>query len=236
MASGAFGVNVAVLVLPSYATVAGTTASEASVRTKLIVPGWTASLNVAVTAVVVETLVAPGAGVCARHRAAACWRTGGEDDIDPVVGRALRRWSGSRRGAVEVDAVAAAVDLVRQRVQRPAVDTLAGEVAAVGGVMARRCVVRGDVVGVGGDRHRGGEVDLLPARGGLAGEGGGGQQRAGAGPEVADVGAGVVGALVEPDAGDVAGDVGAEPHADLGRRSDRSRGRPRRASAEGSRW
>ena len=45
--------------------------------------------------------------------------------------------------------------------------------------------------------------DLLPAGGGLAGERRRRQQRAGAGPQAADVGAGVAGALVEPDAGDL---------------------------------
>ena len=47
-------------------------------------------------------------------------------------------------------------------------------------------------------------------------------------PEVADVRAGVRGALVEPDAGDVAGDVRAELDAELDRARIGGR-RPRRA-------
>ena len=73
-----------------------------------------------------------------------------------------------------------------------------------------------------------GEADLLPAGGRLAAEGRGGQQRPGAGPEVADVGAGVAGPLVEPEAGDVAGDVGAELHPQLDRIGVVGRGDRRR--------
>ena len=96
------------------------------------------------------------------------------------------------------------------RVQRCIIIPGGGEVVVVDGVAAVGGIVRGHVDGVGGDRHRVGEVDLLPARGGFVGEGGGGQQRRGGGPEVADVRAGVARPLVEPDAGDIAGDVGLE--------------------------
>ena len=59
------------------------------------------------------------------------------------------------------------------------------------------------------------EVDLLPPRGGLVGERGGGQQCTAGGPEATDVRAGVGRALVEPDSEDVRGDVGSELDPDL---------------------
>ena len=78
--------------------------------------------------------------------------------------------------------------------------------------------VRRDVGGVLVERDRLGEVDLLPARSGLVGEGGAGQQLPVRCPEVADVGPGVAGRLVEADPGDVAERVDLELDADLGRR------------------
>ena len=83
---------------------------------------------------------------------------------------------GKAAGTIDVDSIAAA-RLVLQRVQRPVVGTLSREVTDVIGIMPDIRVIRSDVDGTGRDRHRGGEVDLLPARGGLAREGGGGQQR-----------------------------------------------------------
>ena len=68
--------------------------------------------------------------------------------------------------------------------------------------MTRGRVVRGDVGRARGDRHRGGEVQLLPALGGLVGERARGQLGPAGGPQGAGVGAGVVRLLVEPDPGD----------------------------------
>ncbi len=70
----------------------------------------------------------------------------------------------------------------------------------------------------GVDRHRRRELDLLPAGGRLAGEGGLGEERAGRRPQVSDVRAGVARALVEAQAGDLAGDIGAELDPELDRR------------------
>ena len=81
--------------------------------------------------------------------------------------------------------------------------------------MAGVGVVRGHVHLVRADGHRRAEVDLLPSRGRLIREDGGGQQHAVAAPEVADVRARVAAALVEPQPGDVAGDIGVELDADL---------------------
>src|SRR5206468_4150402 len=119
-------------------------------------------------------------------------------------------------GAVGVDAVGA-VDATGQRVERAVVDAGGGEEAAVAGVVADVGVVGDDVGGVGVYRDGGGEDRLLPAGGGLVREGDGGEECAGTAPEVADVDAGVGRGLVEPHAGDNAGDVGAELHADFDR-------------------
>ena len=56
-----------------YVTVAGTTLPEPSLSTKPIVPGWTASLNVAVTAVFVAMPVAFGVGVSSVTSAVQPW-------------------------------------------------------------------------------------------------------------------------------------------------------------------
>ena len=77
--------------------------------------------------------------------------------------------------------------------QRRAVDARRGEVAGVVGVVAVRGVVGGDVGGVGGDGDGRGEGHLLPAAGGLAGEGAPWRAACRGGPEAADVGAGVAG-------------------------------------------
>jgi hypothetical protein len=57
------GVNVAVWVAALYVSVPGTELLLASLRTNVIVPDWTDSLNVAVTVVMTDTPVAPLAGV-----------------------------------------------------------------------------------------------------------------------------------------------------------------------------
>src|SRR6476660_4339749 len=85
----------------------------------------------------------------------------------------------------------------------------------VAGVVAERGEVRGDVDRARGDRYRSGEVDLLPAGRGLVGERRGGELGPGRAPEGAGVDPGVAGALVEPDAGDLAVDVGLELHHEL---------------------
>ena len=65
------------------------------------------------------------------------------------------------------------------------------------------------------DRHWVGENHLLPAGGGFAAEGGGGQQGAARAPQVADVRAGVIHAFVEADAGNESIDVSSELHTDF---------------------
>src|SRR5208337_2706157 len=117
-------------------------------------------------------------------------------------------------GAVEVHAVAVARG-VGERGERAAGHPGAGEVAAVGGVVAVGRVVRGDVNGIGGDGNWRGEVHLLPAGCRLIGEGGASQFYAAARPEVTNVGPGVAGPLVEFDAGDVAGDARLELHTQI---------------------
>src|SRR5204862_150781 len=75
----------------------------------------------------------------------------------------------------------------------------------------------GDVLGVGRNRNRAGEVHLLPSGARLSAEGGLGKQCAGAGIEQAGVRAGIAGAFVEADAGHSAAYIGAELHAQSGR-------------------
>src|SRR5207302_687723 len=78
------------------------------------------------------------------------------------------------------------------------------------------------------------EGHLLPAAGGLPGEGGPAQQGAAAAPEVADVGAGIVRPLVEPDAGNGTAVVRTELDAQLHRTGviGRGIGRGRRAAPD----
>jgi hypothetical protein len=84
-AKAAEGVKVAVLVAALYATVAVTAVPAAFLSTKDSVEGWTASLNVAVTAVPVDTLVAPAAGE--RAVTVGAVRSGGAAVVkDQVVG------------------------------------------------------------------------------------------------------------------------------------------------------
>src|SRR6185312_17334661 len=104
---------------------------------------------------------------------------------------------------------------VLQRVQRHVVDPRLGEVAAVGGVVADGCEVRGDVDGVRGDRDRRGEVDLLPAGSRLVGERRRGQLCPGRRPQVPHVRTRVAGPLVEADAGDLPAHVTLELHAEV---------------------
>ncbi len=72
-----------------------------------------------------------------------------------------------------------------------------------------------DIRGVLGDLYRLCEGDLLPAGRALAGKGGGRQLGAGGRPQRADVRTGIAAALVEPDSGDPAVDVGGETDAEF---------------------
>src|SRR4051812_18774420 len=138
----------------------------------------------------------------------------GEDDVDPVVGRPEGVVGEGAGGVVGVGAVAAA-DAVLEGVQGWVVHAGGGEAVVVAGVAPHGGEVRGDVDGACRDRDRGGEVHLLPSGGALVGEGRGGELGSGGGPQGADVGAGVAGALVEADAGDLAAHVGLELHAEF---------------------
>ena len=181
------------------------------------------------------------AGDRRRRRVARRASRGGEHHVDPVVRRVegLRRESARR--AIAVDAVPAA-GAAREQVDRAVVHACAREEAVVARVVAVRREVRGDVDRAGGDGNRRREVHLLPSRGRLAAEGRGREASPPGGPEAADMGPGVAGALVEPDAGDEAVDVDAELDAELHRIGIRhlwivrNRGtRPRRARAIRSR-
>ena len=67
---------------------------------KEMVPGWTGSLNVAETELMVETPVAAGSRSLSRHRGRREVHVARvEDDIDPVVGRV--EGAGREAAAVE---------------------------------------------------------------------------------------------------------------------------------------
>src|SRR5205814_1373244 len=82
-------------------------------------------------------------------------------------------------------------------------------------VMTHRGVIRGQVRGIGGNGDRRGKVDLLPAGGRFAAEGGRREKRAGVRPEASGVCPGICRELVKTNATDVACDSGAEPRADF---------------------
>ena len=114
-------------------------------------------------------------------------------------------------------------------------DARGGKVPGIVGVVSLRRPVRDDIRGIGRDGDRGCEVCLLPARGRFVGERDGGEQSAGASPEVPIVCTEVLGALVEPYSGNVAGNIRQECQAQLlgnGRRHTgrfgNRRGRPNR--------
>ena len=69
-------------------------------------------------------------------------------------------------------------------------------------------MVRNDVNGVGRDRHRAREVDLLPTAGTLVAKGGRGQQGTRSVPQVTHVRTSVLRTFVEPNAYDLAGGRG----------------------------
>ena len=70
---------------------------------------------------------------------------------------------------------------------------------------------------IGCDRDRRSEDDLLPAGGSLAGERGGREQLARAGPQISDVGASITGSFVEANAGNQAAYVRSEFDTELHR-------------------
>ena len=102
-------------------------------------------------------------------------------------------------------------------VQRRPIDACRRKVACIACVVADSGVVGGHIGSVGGNGHGTREVDLLPARSGFRREGCTSQEGAAAAPEIADMRAGVGGALVETNAGNIARRVGIEPHAQLNR-------------------
>ena len=130
------------------------------------------------------------------------------------VGTAVREEPARR--AVRVDPIRP-VGPVGERVQGRVVVAGEGEVVLDRGVVAERRVVGGDVGGVGFDFDRSVEVGLLPSGARLTGESNLGELFAAGRPEPAHVGAGVAAGLVEADAADVAGHLGAELDAQFDR-------------------
>ncbi len=101
--------------------------------------------------------------------------------------------------------------------QRRIVHTRVCEGVCVCGVVTLRCIVGHHVGRVCRDRYRLREIDLLPARGALAGKGRRGQLCAGAGPEMAHMRALVRGRLIETDTEYGSISVGPELQANLDR-------------------
>src|SRR4029450_4291395 len=96
-------------------------------------------------------------------------------------------------------------------------NALGGKIPVGAVIEAGIRVIRHDVGRVGGDGNRRWQRGLLPAGCRLAAEGDRAEQRSVRGPEIADVRSRVLRALVEPDGGDVAVDIGTEPRPDLNR-------------------
>src|SRR5207247_3030416 len=138
-----------------------------------------------------------------------------EDDVHPVVAR-LVGVGREAAGAVAMEAVGA-IESVRERMERRAVEARHDEVRPVHGVPAVRGVIRDDVGRVSGDRYRRGQGGLLPPRGRFACKGDARQESPGVRPEMAGMGPSVGRPLVEAYRGDVATEVGAEPHPQLNR-------------------
>src|SRR5882762_11549842 len=108
----------------------------------------------------------------------------------------------------------------------------------IGGVESCRRVIGSDIPSIGGDCYRRGEINLLPTGRTLSAEGCSGQHGSGTGPESAGMGTGILAALVEADARDVAAHVRGELDAQFNGTSvvKRRRGRgciaaPNRAGA-----
>ena len=109
---------------------------------------------------------------------------GQEGEVDPVIGGIK---ASGREGAgfpVGVEAVAGGRGAGRSA--QGTVEKGGGEEARVGGIEAVG-VIGDDVRGARGQGDRAGEVDLLPAAGGLIGESGAGEQSARGSPQMADV-------------------------------------------------
>ena len=138
-----------------------------------------------------------------------------EDDIDPVVGGAEgagREDAGGDGSAIGIDAIAAGRGGGGCR-QRTAGEGGGEEV--VGRHIGAGRVIRGDIGRVGGDRDGRGKAHGLPAARGGVRECRAGELGSGRGPQVEDVRAGVAGAAVEFERGDLAGNGGLELHADF---------------------
>ena len=126
------------------------------------------------------------------------------------------RLIGEGRSAVAVDAVAAFDLAAGEGIERIVGETL-GEILAGDGEKTGRSVIRSDIGGVGGNGDGIGEENLLPAGGGFVGEGGLSEEAAVCGPQVSEVGTGVVLRFVETQTGDEARQTGAELDAQFNR-------------------
>ena len=144
------------------------------------------------------------------------WTGGGEHDVHPIVGRVIRRRREATGRPIPVDTIAAGSGIAQQ-MDRTVVHPCTGKVATVDRIVAIGCEVRRHIDGVGIDGHRGREVHLLPTRSSFAGEGGRCQQAARGSPQIADVRAGVGGAFVKTDTGDVPARIRCEPDPQLNR-------------------
>ena len=129
--------------------------------------------------------------------------------------------AGGVGSTVAVEAVAAG--RCRQRTARK----VRGE-EVVGRHIGAGGVVRRDIGRVGGDRDGCRQRHGLPTACPRIGEGRAGQLRAGCGPQVEKIRAGVAGATVKLQRGDLAGNRGRELHADFKRRAVIQSGQHRR--------
>ena len=125
----------------------------------------------------------------------------GEDHIHPVVAPSIGVGGETTGRSVPVHTVASALT-VPQSVEVTIVDARSGKVVLINRVVSHVGMVGSHIDGVGSNRHWVGKVHLLPARGGLVGESRRRQQLPATAPQIANVGAGIGTALVEPDAGD----------------------------------
>ena len=138
-----------------------------------------------------------------------------ENDVDPVIG-SVRKGDGAgehRAAAVAKIAIKAVAGGGQGAIGDGGSDIV--EIVISVRVIAGIGPV-GGVIGLPAWIATGrGEIDLLPAAGGLAGEGCARQQLAARRPQIAKMRPGVTGSLVEADAGDFAGSRGGEFHAEF---------------------
>jgi hypothetical protein len=120
-----------------------------------------------------------------------------------VVSELERRYREHRRGTIGEHAVASA-NAVLQSMQQAVVEAGTGKVTGVERVSSYVGVVGSYIHRVGCDVDRGGEIDLLPTRGGLVAKGRLGEQLAGTTPQAAHVSAGIEAAFIESNPGDLA--------------------------------